>query len=66
MEPRQPTELRRVSNFTPAVQPEEPILKAGCFGSYRTCQCYKISGQSGCITSGSGSDCSTCCFNLHC
>ena len=52
--------------FTPAVLPAEPILKAGCFGSYGSCQCYKISGQRGCLTSDSGPDCSRCCSNLHC
>jgi len=52
--------------FTPAALPEEPILKAGCFGSYGSCQCYKIAGQSGCLTSDSGPDCSRCCANLHC
>ena len=52
--------------FTPAVQPQEPLLKAGCTGSYGSCQCYKISGQRGCLTSGSGSDCDRCCANLHC
>ncbi|HKI04196.1 MAG TPA: hypothetical protein VKK31_19615 [Thermoanaerobaculia bacterium] len=52
--------------FTPAVQPEEPLLKAGCNGSYGGCQCFKLPGQSGCITSGSGVNCSICCQNLYC
>lgn len=52
--------------FTPAVLPAEPILKAGCFGSYGSCECFKLPGQSGCLTSGGGSDCSRCCANLHC
>lgn len=55
-----------LQGFTPAAQPEEPLLKAGCHGSYGGCQCFKFPGQSGCLTSSTGINCSICCQNLSC